>query len=535
MQPEPHRAVHEKRVATSSPIRMMEVSRQKDWENIVAKQNKQQSGDGAMGRVIGQPQLICLDVDRISLYDRNPRTVRNPEYDRIKQSIVAHGLEQPLIVTRRPTEDTYIVKAGGNTRLQILKELYKSTDDPCFAMANCIEVGWQDESAVLLSHLRENHLRGNLTFGDQAAAVCAYGEMLAEEEGESRVSLARLEAALRDNGLPISHGSLSRMRFAAEFLMPVMPVALSDGLGHRQVGKISKLRHSARRLWVRTGTGSKEEFDAVFAELCRRNDGPDWQFETLRLAVETEIAEAGDVSVQTVRMAFDALDFSAMPPPQRETLIAVLSAGESNEATARTTDQDPTGEDRSPADGPAGNDLLISVELDDDEQDDRRVAAAPSDCPFVELRQRAYGLAKSLAMSFQLGNLVTPLPDCGNGFLLADLPDSKLLKMSDTGARAMIGTVWWQLLAFSETACAPPELIRDRLPDGSSLREVVEERNVELLFERVDIINAPHFADRFWARLPKQEWQNWLYLAHTHRELRRTVIETEQPLWAMPT
>ncbi len=477
------------------------------------------------------PKLVCLEIDQISLYDRNPRTVRNPEYERIKHSIANHGLEQPLIVTRRPGEQSYFVKAGGNTRLQILKDLYQATGDPSYAMANCIEVGWEDESAVLLGHLLENSLRGDLTFIDQAAAVCAYGEMYAEENGSVQLSIRDLHSALKENGLPISLGVLSRMRYAADVLSSTMPVALSDGIGHRLVAKISRLHRDSSQLWVRTDIGSEDEFDAVFGELCRRYDGPDWQLEPLQRAVEVEIAEAGEVSIQTVRMSMDASRLAALPPPESsepverfEPIEESLSLIQNGDPRTRTEAKrnDYESENRM---------LTVCVDLDNNGGDDEDHSEHVQDRPFVDLRRRAYGLAKSLSTSFRLGELVVPLPDCGNGFLLSDFPDETLLDRLDGDSRATIGTMWWQLFAFSEVAGAPLNVIQERLPMDSDLRHILEEENVEFLFDRIDIVNAAHFADRFWARLPRREWQDWLYLAHTHREIRQKVIEMERPLW----
>ena len=70
-----------------------------------------------------------VEVTRIKIYERNPRRGRNPEYDRIKSSILTAGMDQPLLITQRPGETDYVVQAGGNTRLKILKELHKTTDD----------------------------------------------------------------------------------------------------------------------------------------------------------------------------------------------------------------------------------------------------------------------------------------------------------------------------------------------------------------------------------------------------------------------
>ena len=69
-------------------------------------------------------RALRLEITRIKLYERNPRRSKNPEYDRIKASILKSGMDQGLLVTQRPGNKDYIVQAGGNTRLQILKELF---------------------------------------------------------------------------------------------------------------------------------------------------------------------------------------------------------------------------------------------------------------------------------------------------------------------------------------------------------------------------------------------------------------------------
>lgn len=478
-----------------------------------------------------RPQLVCLDIDRIHLYDRNPRTTRNPEYERIKQSILANGLEQPLIVARRPGQPTYIVTAGGNTRLQILKELYAASLDPEFSMVSCIEVGWQDEADVLLGHLRENNLRGDLSFADKAAAVVAFADMAAEERGGQSLTGSELHRALKERGFPVSKGLLSYMRYAAVFLMPAMPVALSSGLGSRSIARIRKLHRAAGNIWVRRGIGPESEFDDIFAELCRRHDGPDWQLEPLSEAVELELAEAAELPLQTVRLS---LQVAPSANGAEVAADSTASSGTKTPVACRSHETARNRKARPPRDVEADG-LTIVVQIDDEPPARPQAPGASSEksrCPFAELRQRAYGLAHGLASRFGLGGLVLPLADCGNGFLIADVPDADMLATADARTKATIGTMWWQLVAFSETANAPPALIEARLPSESSLRTVLEQQHLELLFDRVEIVEVAYIADQFWGSLPAQDWQDWLYLAHTHRELRAKVIETERPLWS---
>ncbi|MBL9048457.1 MAG: ParB N-terminal domain-containing protein, partial [Tabrizicola sp.] len=75
---------------------------------------------------------VVLPIASIHPYDRNPRTSTNPKYHEIKASIRERGaLKTPLTVTKRPTEpDRYMLYMGGNTRLQVIKQLYAETRDP---------------------------------------------------------------------------------------------------------------------------------------------------------------------------------------------------------------------------------------------------------------------------------------------------------------------------------------------------------------------------------------------------------------------
>ena len=130
-------------------------------------------------------RLIRLEVTQLRSYDRNPRRCPNSEYERIKASIRAQGLDQPLVVTSRPGETGYLLLAGGNTRLRALLALYQETDDEAFRYLDCFFKPWIAESDVLLSHLRENELRDNLCFIDKARAVFEAKALLeAEVQGQ---------------------------------------------------------------------------------------------------------------------------------------------------------------------------------------------------------------------------------------------------------------------------------------------------------------------------------------------------------------
>ncbi|MEA3275565.1 MAG: hypothetical protein U9Q81_09830 [Pseudomonadota bacterium] len=121
------------------------------------------------------------------------------------------------------------------------------------------------------------------------------------ELGEGFLSQRRLEVLLKTRGYSLSHGLISPMGYAVDTLLPAMPQALHAGLGRPQVERLRALDKAAGALWRHYGLGDETAFREIFAQLCRRYDGPDWDIAPLRAALETELAEHADTSIHTVR------------------------------------------------------------------------------------------------------------------------------------------------------------------------------------------------------------------------------------------
>ena len=117
------------------------------------------------------PMVVTLD--QLRPYDHDPRKKRNPAYEDIKASIRERGLDAAPAITRRPGEDHYIIRNGGNTRLAILRELWSETKDERFFRISCLFRPWpsRGEVVMLTGHLAENELRGGLTFIARALGV----------------------------------------------------------------------------------------------------------------------------------------------------------------------------------------------------------------------------------------------------------------------------------------------------------------------------------------------------------------------------
>ena len=504
-------------------------------------------------------EIRMVEITSVQPYDRNPRHDRNPEFDRIKASIRAHGLDQPLVITQRPGATDYTVHSGGNTRLLILKELFAETGDNRFSQIPCLFRPWQRESEVLLAHLRENDLRGDLTFIDKAQAVYTLKQLLEDELDVSTLTQRQLHLALQAGGYTLSESSISRMGYAVRTLLPLMPQALHAGLGKAQVQRIRTLDKAARALWQQREVGDDAAFEAVFAALCRRYDAPDWDTDLLRSALETELAEAADVSVHIIRVEFDA-----------QMAGRVLTIPECDDDTDDEAKEETVGWLGAPvvtpertADGlkstkPAARHTAAAVDLPakvpyDTAGDDSFTSPAPADSPadpqsetafeplptkgqsgttdLKSLRARAWTLAARLAQRNGIGALVVPLSGKGLGFLLNDVPDPALADQLDEESLSQVSMVWWCLAACAEMTVAPLEVILPHLPTESVLRHALEEHDAGLLFTSIWTLDPGQTGYRLWRRLGELDWRDLLNLMATYRQLYQLSENTQTPLW----
>ena len=495
---------------------------------------------------------MLLDVRFIKPYERNPRRTENPEYDRIKASIRANGLDQPLVVTQRPGNTDYIVHSGGNTRLLVLQELYEETGDDRFSRAQCVFRPWNCESDVLLAHLRENDLRGGLTFIDKALAIFDIKRLLEDELDVGPLSQRRLQAALKAGGYAVSDTLISRMGYAVDVLLPLIPKALNAGLGRPQVQKIRALDRAAGRIWEQRGLGDEEAYNQVFASLCHRYDDPDWDTDLLRSAIETEIAEQADISVHTVRVELDARiegrelaipefeDDDLAEPEDEETDWLASSELNPESMTNRSSSPRADGLDaqtESPIESPPTHPgIQPNPEPDPEPVPASSVKSLLDDKPsgpgdIKSLRARAWTLAARLAQRNGMGDLIEPISGRGLGFILCNVPDPALADQLDDDSLSQVSMVWWQLAACAEMTVAPVEAVVATLPAESVLRQALEQQDAGLLFNSVWTLDPGHTGYRLWRRLSEQDWNDLLHLMSTYRQIHHLAESSGIQLW----
>jgi ParB family protein of integrating conjugative element (PFGI_1 class) len=158
-----------------------------------------------------------LPVTAINFYEHNPRKTSNSSFLELKESIRVNGILQPLTVTKRPGEGHYILFAGGNTRLQAIKDLWEETSDAKFKEARVITKAWRGESAVLLAHMAENTQRNDMTFWDRACGTLAIKDQMDAERGVP-LTHRDFESALKKAGMQVDIRTISMYRYAIERL-----------------------------------------------------------------------------------------------------------------------------------------------------------------------------------------------------------------------------------------------------------------------------------------------------------------------------
>ncbi|PXV76845.1 ParB family protein [Pantoea sp. PNA 03-3] len=237
----------------------------------------QQSDDAVSPHVPVSEMAMVLTLDQLRPNPDNPRNAKNPRYEDIKASVRARGLDSVPKVTLDPDGDgVYIFSDGGNTRYQILCELWQETGDERFYRVHTIFKPWPGRLKCLIGHLAENEVRGDLIFIDKAFGVHKARVIYEEQLGRS-VTLRELSELLGKEGYPIDNSSVSRMEDTLNYIYPYMPRMLESGMSRGQVMPLLSLRSSALKVWKSFSGDVKPSvtLDDVFGETCRVFDEPD--------------------------------------------------------------------------------------------------------------------------------------------------------------------------------------------------------------------------------------------------------------------
>jgi len=446
-------------------------------------------------------KLLNLTIDKVHTYDRNPRREDNPEHEQIKSSIRHRGMDQVLSVTQRPDDpsDEFMIIHGGNTRLEILKELYEETNDQKFGSLQCKYVAWQSESDAIIGHLIENDARGDYSFIDRAIGVRHAKEEL-EQESNDQLSSRLLLSKLKEQGYKLSRPDLFRMNFAVDILYPAMPIAMDSGVGPRQIDAIKKLRKHTKDMFEEThgvSDASEAEWSQKFHDALSKHNANDWSYEELYSDILLQLADNNVAEANRLSFILSSrLEGFESQKPKPETHIETND----NEVPEIITDPTDTHSIPNTEDDQTkkNDDNTVEINPETDQAEPKNILSndAISDSPksdFVnptiieeqttqplsttpkDLRSKLFTQALQLASNNGFGELVTPLPSLGSGFIIKDLLSESYMK-----GEKLFGTikkrpykerimVWWMLFGFSELrmmALHQTDIIQPVMPEG---------------------------------------------------------------------
>ncbi|SQF98841.1 transcriptional regulators [Paucimonas lemoignei] len=312
------------------------------------------------------PMVITLD--KLRPYEHNPRINRNPLFVEIKASIKTRGLEAPPPITRRPGDEFYIIRNGGNTRLAILNELWTETRDEQFLRIQCLFRPWpkRGDIVALTGHLAENDMHGELTFIERALGIEQARAFYELEAGQpvSQRELARLLAA---DGYPVSQPHISRMQDTVQHLLPAIPSVLYAGLGKPQIERLIALRRGAEKTWQQHAGNVGFDFSSLFTEvLAGFDDKPDFSYERFQDELIHQMQQPLGKDYNWLKL--DILDGRAtekapVVPPTRP---AATSSSSRQPAAEADGQQPPSTRIQKPT--PPEPDLDLDLDLDLDQQ-----------------------------------------------------------------------------------------------------------------------------------------------------------------------
>lgn len=206
--------------------------------------------------------FALLSIDDIEPYANNPRIGLNPRHDEIKASMRADGMTNALTVTRKPGALKYHPYGGGNTRLQIARELHEE-GDPRFSKLNVIVKEWRGDAHVISAHLAENELRGDISFWEKAKGVSLLQVELQRDSGKV-VTAAELNKTLKANGINFGIRTVQNFFFAMEHLAPVGPWLQSRAVNDAIRPAVSAAKSVVERL----GSDFKSVASSTIARLA---------------------------------------------------------------------------------------------------------------------------------------------------------------------------------------------------------------------------------------------------------------------------
>jgi ParB family protein of integrating conjugative element (PFGI_1 class) len=275
---------------------------------------QEQTTEGILPPDPSVPTRIRVNLDNLVPCSHNPRKTRNPKFDDIKESIRNRGLDEPPQVTRKDPSHPYMIKRGGNTRLEILNELWNETQDSKFYEFYCMFVPWpkEGELELLVGSIVENEARGDMLFVERALAAVDTKRLLEARDGKELGSSA-LSRELRIMGWSIDQSNLGQLIYAHDTLFPFIPNTFWNGMGRPGVKAIRKMLDNAQTFWESVAKPDEGNFDDIWQATFAALDGDAFEIGEAQNQLEADIALRLAVPFMSVRGEIQAISQGISP------------------------------------------------------------------------------------------------------------------------------------------------------------------------------------------------------------------------------
>lgn len=271
-------------------------------------------------------QLLHLKLREIHEYEDNPRKLQNPKFDEIYSSILAVGLEQPLVVTKRPGEQDYILHSGGNTRLRALKKIWRETRDSRFSTIPCIFRPWQGEQEILIGHILENEVRGTTNYLERSESIVRLIENYLCEEAE--LTLRAMADRLKKDGITVSVTALYHMLECHRYILPALPTTLLQGLTRSDVVRLLAFKSELYRVWEKySDSEDKTIFDNHWLmALAPQDMGIEaFNMDRLRSGVSNDMAAMLGISPKELNLQLSSAVDVSVKEGEKQKIVTVKS------------------------------------------------------------------------------------------------------------------------------------------------------------------------------------------------------------------
>jgi len=255
--------------------------------------------------------VLWMPVAEIEPYEKNPRRDENSAYDEIKASIRVSGLDMIFAVTKIPGSNRYTCARGANTRLRILQELWKETRDPRFERVMVQVVMWHGHAAAIADHVKENTLRGDMTYWDKACACKSIREEIAAETKEVPGVRELAKLLSEKYGFVVDQAALSRYLHVAEHFEPIK-THINNPTAKQLIPATNALLRLAFK-WDLTEAQAWEDMQAALSSHAGRlaGEGGPFDAQACIFALQMHMALRLNLTAYQLEFALSALERDA--------------------------------------------------------------------------------------------------------------------------------------------------------------------------------------------------------------------------------